>query len=228
MNPLHPYRYRRTGTSTYEVSLDGTVLGSLWRTRDGWRYRTTDERTGEVFGVSRDVAAAALRRTATQAADDAAWEAAAPKRSDAENVDRPRTIPAPTEDEAVAEPEPGADVFLAEAVRQEVAAAAKLDRWAGLDANTPESRALHAEATMHENAAAFLREAHAIEQAKPAIARVKAFAERWPIHTPHNGDDIYGLTWMEGPDDDRQERSVTLTVADLLTVVEFAWKAVTR
>ena len=57
---MSSYRYVRVGTMSYDVTRDGVAIGSLWRTRNGWRYRSLDGRLGESFGVSRDVAAAAL------------------------------------------------------------------------------------------------------------------------------------------------------------------------
>lgn len=60
------HSYRRTATMTYDVTdaTTGRLVGSLRRTRDGWAYTTTDGREGASYGVSRPVAAAALRRLA--------------------------------------------------------------------------------------------------------------------------------------------------------------------
>ncbi len=39
-NSLSSPRLRRVGNSTYEVSVDGVVVGTVWRTRYGWSART--------------------------------------------------------------------------------------------------------------------------------------------------------------------------------------------
>jgi hypothetical protein len=60
------FTYSRAASLTYRVTetLTGRALGTLWRSREGWGYRTLTGQRGEVYGVSRDVAAAALARAA--------------------------------------------------------------------------------------------------------------------------------------------------------------------
>lgn len=73
------HRFKRVGTMSYEVYLlDDTaallgqaeatppqLLGSLWRTREGWRYRAPGQPISEAYGVSRGVAAGLLEQAAT-------------------------------------------------------------------------------------------------------------------------------------------------------------------
>lgn len=62
------HSYRRTATMTYDVTdvATGRLVGTMRRTRDGWSYTTADGREGASYGVSRPVAASALRALADE------------------------------------------------------------------------------------------------------------------------------------------------------------------
>lgn len=67
---MNRFKYVRVGTMSYTVydredPISHQPIGSLWRTRDGWRGRTPSGRLVEYFGISRDTAAGCLSREDT-------------------------------------------------------------------------------------------------------------------------------------------------------------------
>jgi len=53
-----PFTYRRIGTSTYDIVLDGHRVGTVWRTRTGWSGATASGRqVVDDYPGSRGVAA---------------------------------------------------------------------------------------------------------------------------------------------------------------------------